>query len=296
MGETTKREIRLAVRGLYDLQKIRIQIGNRLHNHYLNKLGIKPSEEKDKTIGWLTERLKEEHKRIVDGMLHEKNLIKNLSRILGTEKGLISTETEFALSSAYLHLCEDEERQIKFLKKLLEDIPIYNSFLKEVKGVGPQMAGVIISEFDITKAKYVSSLWKYAGLDVVVTADGEVMGRRMSKKCCKVIEYIAKSGEKKERLSLTYNPFLKSKLLGVLAKSFIKLKSPYRKFYDDYKHRLQNHPKHKNKSKGHIDNMAKRYMIKMFLIDLYVKWRELSGLPVHPSYAEGKLGIKHKID
>jgi hypothetical protein len=34
-------------------------------------------------------------------------------------------------------------------------------------------------------------------------------------------------------------------------------------------------------------------MIKMFLIDLHIKWRELEGLEVYPSYAEGKLGYKH---
>lgn len=40
-------------------------------------------------------------------------------------------------------------------------------------------------------------------------------------------------------------------------------------------------------------NMAIRYMIKMFLKDLWVAWRTLEGLPVTPDYAEAKLGMKH---
>jgi hypothetical protein len=47
------------------------------------------------------------------------------------------------------------------------------------------------------------------------------------------------------------------------------------------------------KSKGQRHNMAMRYMVKMFLIDLYTKWRTLEGLPVSVPYSEAKLGIKH---
>jgi hypothetical protein len=34
-------------------------------------------------------------------------------------------------------------------------------------------------------------------------------------------------------------------------------------------------------------------MVKIFLVDLYTAWRTIEGLPVEPSYAEGKLGKKH---
>ena len=46
-------------------------------------------------------------------------------------------------------------------------------------------------------------------------------------------------------------------------------------------------------SKGHRDRAAKRYMIKMFLKDLYVAWRTLEGLPVRKPYHEEYLGHKH---
>ena len=95
---------------------------------------------------------------------------------------------------------------------------------------------------------------------------------------------------------ITFNPFLKTKLTGVLGASFLKQspdKCVYRKIYDDYKHRLEHMDAHKEKSKGHRHNMAIRYMIKMFLIDLYNEWRPLEGLPVAPTYTEAKLGKVH---
>ncbi len=44
---------------------------------------------------------------------------------------------------------------------------------------------------------------------------------------------------------------------------------------------------------AHRDMASKRYMVKQFLQELWLKWRELEGLPVTLSYAEAKLGIKH---
>ena len=106
--------------------------------------------------------------------------------------------------------------------------------------------------------------------------------------------YLDKEGVEQTRKSITFNPFLKTKLY-VLASCFIKLReSPYRKIYDDYKHRIANHPDHVEKSLGHRHNMAQRYMLKRFLADLYVAWRILEGLPISVEYYEGKLGGSHR--
>jgi hypothetical protein len=161
--------------------------------------------------------------------------------------------------------------------------------LKDVRGCGPLMAAVIISEIDPHKAKYVSSFWKYAGLDVA--EDGN--GRSRKKEHLVEVEYVNKDGELSKRQSITFNPFLKTKLVGVLGTSFIRSGGKYAEIYYDYKNRLENHPVHKDKTKLHKHNMAIRYMIKMFLKDLYIAWRKLEGLPVLPDYAEGKLGIIH---
>ena len=95
------------------------------------------------------------------------------------------------------------------------------------------------------------------------------------------------------RDSITFNPFLKTKLVGVLAASFLKAGGDYSKIYNDYKHRLESRDDWKEESKGHRHNAALRYMIKMFLADLYNVARPLAGLPVAPTYQEEKLGRKH---
>lgn len=203
---------------------------------------------------------------------------------------IIDTYTELCLIAEYVELDDQEKKHFRRLTSVLEDFPIYNEFLEQVKGVGPAMAGVIISEIDISKARHPSSLWKYAGLDVASD------GRGRTRKAEHLVErdYINKEGEPAKRNGITFNPFLKTKLVGVLASSFLRASpNKYRDVYDGYKNRLEQHPAHIEKSKGQRHNMAMRYMIKMFLIDLYSKWRALEGLPVSVPYHEAKLGLRH---
>jgi len=81
-----------------------------------------------------------------------------------------------------------------------------------------------ISELDPRKARHVSSFWKYAGLDVV---DGR-RTKQKEKSPFVDIEYVNKDGELATRKSITFNPFLKTKLIrGCWAPSFLKSKSPY---------------------------------------------------------------------
>lgn len=166
-----------------------------------------------------------------------------------------------------LHI--QEKDLLKQITKYVEATHIWQEFLKDVKGIGPTMAAVLLSEFDIHKADTVSKMWAYAGLHVV---DG---------KAPKPVK-----GEK-----LKYNKWLRSKLLGVLGASFLKSNSPYREFYDNYKNRLIQ--KEWGVSDGHRHNASIRYMVKMFLIDLYRKWRELEGLPVRNLYQEEYLNHSH---
>lgn len=93
---------------------------------------------------------------------------------------------------------------------------------------------------------------------------------------------------------LSYNSFLRSKLLGKngVADMFIMQKHPkYYDIYAGYKHRVaQRDPW---RAKGHIDMMAKRAMLYRFICDFQIKWRELEGLEVRRPYEEEKLGIVH---
>ena len=93
-----------------------------------------------------------------------------------------------------------EDRQSKDLEKKMRGVPIWEHYLKNVRGCGFTMAAVIYSEVDIEVATTVSKLWRYAGMAVI---DGKP--------------------ERHQRgIKSAFNSFLRSKLLKVLGDSLIK--------------------------------------------------------------------------
>lgn len=279
--------IKTMVRGAYDIQKLRIQMGNRIVGNFKAKLGQEPSKPEAELGAEETKILKvlrEHYKKITDG-------VKTFPRQANFKgDAVISDYTELCLLAQYVDLETEEARHFSRLGAILRDYPVFTEFLDKIKGIGPAMAGVIVSEIDISRAKYPSSLWAYAGLDVA--PDGQ--GRSRKKEHLVECDYTDKDGKPAKRVGITFNPFLKTKLTGVLASSFLRANNEtYAKIYNDYKHRLESHVKYSLVSKGHRHNMAMRYMIKRFLCDLYVAWRTLEGLEVAPEYNEAKLGHKH---
>lgn len=377
----TYNPIRPLVRGAYDMQHLRIQTGNRLTSNFKSKLGMRQDgmseKELEKEDKRMLDRLREDYNRITDGIIEEGKL-PSVKKFKGGE--LISDYAELVLVEQYMSLLRAEERQFDSLVKVMTGIPIYDDFLKDCRGVGPAMAGVLLSEIDITKAEYSSSLWKLAGLDVItlgryVNANGDTKivpareieahfdltpdakflaegkyeveffteGRSRKEHALVDRPYVNKDGKDATRRSITFNPFLKTKLIGVLGTSFLRSTNytvdgkrmgaakrlelakaegfkgdaendndiaaflriqghvvindpgPYASAYYEYRSRLDNHPRHAEKSDLHKHNMSVRYSVKIFLIDLYKKWRALENLPVAMPYAEAKLGLTHGV-
>lgn len=344
--------LRTFVRGLYSLQKLRIQMGNRIVANFKVKLGQAPGEDEEELSDdakELLQRLRVSYLKITDGVLGA-----TIKKSKFVSDGVISDYTEFCLISNYMEIERHEKQHFDRLKSILKDFPIYEKFLLEVKGCGPAMAAVIISEIDIHKARYPSSLWKYTGLDVVagwelhsvdgidgvpldqvegriptidplrpehggtdvVATDPEhlsvtfVVGGKKVKGVYRWVssggrsrrqehlverKYIDAEGKEHMRKSIAFRPFLKTKLMGVLADAFLRAgENKYEQEYRNYKNRIENMPQWKDKSKGHRHQAAKRYAVKRFLVDLYVAWRQLEGLPVSEEYSAGKLGIRHR--
>lgn len=128
--------------------------------------------------------------------------------------------------------------------------------------------------------------------EFVACPDGHYVGR--SRRHLVDVEYVDKNGEVKTKKGLSYNPFLKSKLMGVLADGFIKCPgSKYEQIYRNYRNRLDNSPNHYGKTAAHKHMAAKRYAIKMFLQDMWVIWRTLEGCEVSEPYPVAKLGMNH---
>lgn len=326
------RLLRLMVKGSYDLQELRMQTGLRLCAQFRARLKVQQDEEAEDGEEGLNKEalniisvLKDSYKRLTDGVAR--------NRTLPAEKGFIGNEvissyTELVLVDQYILLERQETRQFGQFMSLLEKIPVYNRYLNEVPGVGPTLAAVLISYLnpDPRVAQYPSSWWMYAGLDV--GPDGAGRSRRTAHLVER--DYIDKNGELKTRLSTTYNPWLKMKLLGTMGPSFLRTGSPWRKQFDDYKHRIMSDParikvsldqwKKLNNAKdakveknpalreqleeemrkywapGRIKNAALRHMVKQFLLELNRKWREIDGHPPSLTYQEAKLGHFHRGD
>lgn len=285
-----KATLKAMVQSFYDAQKIRIETGNRLVANVRVRLGQSPgAQTKDMPDESqdLIKTLVRDYRRIADALTTVTNREK--VKLIEQHPGVLADVFEFDLAAHYVRLLTNEEELGKSIARLVTQFPVWEGFLAGVKGCGPAMAAVIISTLDPHNARHVSSFWKYAGLDVA--EDGRGRSRR-AEHLVDVI-YVNKDGKEDSRKSITFNPFLKTKLVGVLGASFLRVGSPYRSEYDGYKHRLESDPARADLTKGHRHNMAVRYMIKIFLKDLWVAWRRIEGLPVTPDYAEAKLGLKH---
>ncbi len=262
----------------------------------------------------------------------------NRFRTSGRPEEQTQEEADF-LAGVSTHLDGLEALALQYAKRHLKKHPI-SKWLEAQRGCGPTMATVIVASFDIHKADTVSKFWAYSGLGVM--PDGRAQRRIKGQK-------------------VNYNPWLRTKLVGVLADCFIKaarwdpeqqcyiggrgkpveLHTVWRRFYDDYKHRKKSQrvpvcmacegtgkaskpetdaeaaereyaeetrgatvpagacpncegtggPAPWGRSDGHRAAAAKRYMIKMFLIELHTTWRTLEGLPVRAPYREAVLGM-----
>jgi hypothetical protein len=218
------------------------------------------------------------------------------------------------------------EKQVeKMLGKTLVRFPIWTEWLSKVKGVGEIAGAWIIGSIDIGEAGTVSKIWQYAGLNPgLVRGKKRVPVKEYKPEMGEIVTVIKQDGKDKDYIVMTndlvkgdrptsgfilpYNKRLRVALAGVLASGFIKAKSDYAlNFYYPMKARLEQEVNPVDSvgtrddgkpwetvSKGHRDMAAKRYMLKMFLRDLYVAWRTLEGLPVRAPYQEEYLGRAHQ--
>ncbi len=173
------------------------------------------------------------------------------------------------LQEYYLQLDSVEKSIAKYLSDSVKKEKIWQNYLSKTKGIGPILSAGLINLIDIKKARHISSLWKFAGFDVV---DG-------------------KAPKLKKGQKTTWNPLMRN-LCWKIGKAFLMSKSPYKKLYDDRK--KWETKKYKKLTKMHIHNRAQRFMIKRFLADLWLFWREQENLALSMPYVIYKLGHKYQ--
>lgn len=386
--------------GYRDTQLDRIRRGNRLVANFYNRLGVTPGtklDELDKSKLKVVDKLKKDHKMITEGITSKTGLQIKAS-IKRVNPDLISDYTDWVLTETWLSSIEDESLLLDAMQKEMRKFDIWKFYLENVNGVGPAIGSTIIALFDIREADYVSSFWKYTGMDtlnnqteeeqekepvyrlllenpwavkgghkgayifrqgdlddkeifeeksfkfkkgsseVIITnpniynmiEEGDHIaifpgassvavieskddsplfsgvygeGRSRKESHQEMREYTNKDGIIDIKKGITYNPKLKTVLLGVLSDTLIKSNPHYRKIYWDYKNRIINDPRRKDRDgkhllpDGRITKMATRYMVKMFVLNLWVAWKYIEDLPIiNAPYHIEKLGLKYHED
>ena len=386
--------------GFKDLQQLRIQHGNRLCANFYSRLGVLPGTSPEKLIGknaGIIVKLKKDYAKITEGIVEAKRrttLIK-IMKTVGTE--LINNQIDLSLTRSYIDFIRMEKETLKDIRDELEQFDLWNLYLNNITGIGPSIAGGIISYLDIYKARYVSSFWKYTGLDalpftdepdneyrlileepwpvkggtknadryftymdeerVAVIDNHEFTFRKGSKEviCASIDgyenffeddyiciasgkrenaqriiaktdvpkpkgvfgegrgrkkhhlvqrEYTDKDGKVSKKDGLSFNPRAKTLFVGIMPDVLLKQNKHYNGLYWDKKNYYINDPKRRDPDTGehllqdgHITMMARRYMAKMFLQNLWVAWKQIEGLPMErgPYHIE-KLGLQEHPD
>lgn len=310
--DSQKALLRILVDDFYDVQATRIAMGNRIVAS-LRSMGLveDPAEKsKPKKAGTdldsddeggkrddpetnkIIVRVLNEFTRISDVYAEQfsgRGKIVKALEATKAENVFIKTELTYSMVSLFVQMSQNEKSMLSICDKEVKNHPLWEAFFKDVKGCGPLMAAVCIAYLDPTKARWPSSFWKYAGLDVVVDENGS-HGRSRHDAC--MVKYIDKDGEEKEKRSLGYNPTVKTKLVGVLGTSFLRAgrDGKYAQLYYEYKNRQENLPEEVRPRPVVIHRRSIRYAVKMFLADLWLAWRTIEGLPTGKPYAVAMLG------
>lgn len=216
-----------------------------------------------------------------------------LLKQLEVEEKILKEEGQYLedFFEVQIPLIKELEREYKKkMEKLVRTEPIYENFLKHVRGIGELLSAQLIKVFgDCSQYDTVSRLWAHAGQSVI---NGKAPKRR--------------KGE-----TINYNPAIKS-LTWVISDCLMKSnKGYYRGIYDSEKEKQLNREyeigelKEKydkpykeeeiNLRKLHAHNRALRKMRKIFLDHFWFASRELAGLPAQKNYIEGVLGHNHII-
>ncbi len=311
-------EIRQLIENYYDIQKIRVETFNRIvcwikenNKNILKMLGYEEdSQFVDETQVGIASHFEQQAFAIkllknkkyslfvkkfvlsqskffethsISASQHKiKTHLRNASHVAFETHGINASQCFNETQKSGAKLFSDIKNLIWFHNKLYEtekevgkkidfwsrDHPLRKEFLIHVKGVGGIFSSGIIAWLadPILKAEKVSSIWKYCGLH---PDSKRIKGKK-----------------------LDYNPRLKS-FFWKIGQSFIKFKCSGRKLYNKFKEECKT--KHKDWSKMHVHNYARRKVVKLFIAGIWQVWREMNNLPVTEPYPIKILGHEHII-
>lgn len=265
----------------------------------------------------------------------QRNKLKLGQRMFAADAGSDEMPAEHIaiLQSLQNQAQELEDRLDKEMSTFGTSMPIVNQ-MTEIRGLGVHLATMVAVSVDIKRCPSVSAMWRFAGYGMIHIATSVATGKEYifvrptdqlkawqpkkkpkdgEPKSEEVVAFDGKTvydleqeglvttvGPVRERLvkgqSSHFDSRLKSLLFNV-ASCFMRATSPYKREYDRAKtfYTTRVEEGKATLTKGHIDMRARRRMIKLFLSHLWLRWRELEGLPTSQPYAHAHGGHVHII-
>lgn len=316
IGAAAKRRLRVIIESYYDILDQRVRTEHRVRNYaeHAGLIAIVGDKE--------SERLR------CAGIQNYKKAVRDAKKDPdGFEPAFKIAKVE--LDDWHQEMDKSMSKQESYLKRLamaeIREHPLWTGWLRDVKGIGPCLAGGILAWIDITKAKHVGNLWKYCGLAVSIDSyickqcGKEIPKERVPSieerieagrgeepaRCpdCNAILRIYGHADRREKGKMTgYNPKAKT-LAWKIGVSFVKQnaeKSGYRRLYDQMREKVNAgtcNKIHRNDKKevipcfdAHKFAKAKRLTVKIFFAHVYKVWRGLLDLPVSDPFVFGMLG------
>lgn len=299
----TSNTLKIAVKALDMIRKMRIQFGNNLVNNEFRTRGKREydnlkAEDDEKII----KRIVDDYKGLVKSRTDKDGNFKKFTKRNFKGTPLINEYSKFQIIEMYINICSVEEKCKNVIKDEVHYSDLWNQYLVGINGCGELTAAYILTKLNPYIARHPSAFIRYAGMDVQYNKDKDrYEGRNKSHRRKMVI--MDKNNNPKIIDNIGYDPEFKSRILGILVPSFIKCgKGYYNEVYYGAKQYYLNRPDLKerweNKPKGDTSSahkMAVRKTGYLFLVDLWLNWRTMLGLPLNGgTYEEAKLNIIHK--
>lgn len=124
--------LRALTQRAYDLQKVRISIGNRLCQAYYQAKGVQPGEKPEEVMAdkHLLDAIRSDYKRLTDGLVR----LPRKGAFEPTQ--YLSSYSLLVMARSYEETLKAEETAFKALEGQVLDTPIWAGFLAGVKGCG----------------------------------------------------------------------------------------------------------------------------------------------------------------
>ena len=141
--DSTKEQIRCSISSYYDLQKMRISVGNRLVASFYAQLGVSPASKKDeegpskpaeldKESKSFLDGLKKDYSKISQGIAENQASIKKEIKTLEKDNSLtyIKNESDYRFVRSYMLLLDSEDDMIKIIDSFVKNHPMWEAFFE----------------------------------------------------------------------------------------------------------------------------------------------------------------------